>query len=139
MLAIGGCASVNRAGNAYEELFAPLEGLQRAGREIRSAPLKDVARGAGAWNHFEFARRLDEGLGLPRDQTCAAHWYQLADNTPYAFEDWSNAWVRPMIYQRSGIPQARIALRRLSRAGVTSSDDAASRCVDARRQIATGS
>lgn len=118
LLMVAACAPILKAGNAYEEAFAPLEGLQREGREMQAQPLGVVASGSGAWNAYELARRLELGIGVAKDPACAAVWYQRADRIEYDYEDWSNAYVRPLRYRRAGIPQARMGLRRLRAAGV---------------------
>jgi hypothetical protein len=117
VLLLGGCAGITQAGNAYDELFAPVEGLQRGGRVMQKEPLQSVAAGTTAWNDFELARRLDAGLGVARDPVCAVLWYREADRKPYTYEDWSHQSARPFTYTKIGIPQARIAIRRLQAAG----------------------
>ena len=122
-LCLIGCASghngVIKAGNAYADFFAPIEGLPTNARRLQSATLPAVLGGDRGWREYELGRRFELGVGgLPRDSACAVIWYRAAVASPYEQLDWGpGAGVKPPTVTRFGVPFARIALRRLENGG----------------------
>jgi hypothetical protein len=96
---------------------------------LMDRPLSEIGRYArfgSAWHRYEFARRLEYGVGAPRDPVCAVYWYERAAQTPRPYG--RTYATEPLGPGATGIWQAGIAVRRLAE-----KDDAARDAVDAAR------
>lgn len=83
-------------------------------RPLMGLPLTEVGRFArfgSAWHRFEFARRLETGFSIAKDEQCAAHWYRVAAETPRPFG--RTYATEPLGSGETGIVQSQVALRRL--------------------------
>lgn len=123
-LLASGCETLSKQATALDEARHGLEvqamtaalGAQPApARALADRPLVEIGRYArfgSAWHRYEFARRLELGLGVARDPACAVYWYGRADETVRPF---GQAYaIEPLGPGETGIWHARAAIRRLT-------------------------
>jgi len=122
--ALAGCSSVTQAGDAMEVFWSGIEGMPAEARDLEGVPIATLARfRPQGWGEYELGRRFEVGLGLPKDEQCAAVFYSAAAQSPYDITQsassysiatqstWTSA---PMRQRRFGLPWARAAFRRLN-------------------------
>lgn len=127
--ALIGCAGVRKAGQAYDELWAPIEGVPPKARALQTLPLDRVLGSLAGWDLYELGRRFEAGLaGAPKDLACASVFYRAASRAPYLDEDELKGF--PITTPRVGVPLARAKLKRLPPMDEEVLQSATSRCYD---------
>jgi hypothetical protein len=123
LVLLSGCtiSQIQQASAAYEDAFVPLENIGRFDRWRQKAPPARLLQDGHPDSLVELGRRSETGEGgMPKDRTCAAYWYQRAFGTPY--DEQTSTYAGGMVIdtgkvRRAGLPQARVALRKLMKAG----------------------
>ncbi|HEV2533715.1 hypothetical protein [Phenylobacterium sp.] len=133
LMTLAGCSAAQwqRANAAYEDAFVPIESIGRFDRWRQKVSPADLVRDGHPLSLVEIGRRYEVGAGLPKDRDCAGWWYSEALITWYdePQSGYAGGHVTSLgTLRRQGLPQARVALKRLRAAGpVTLLDGAQAR------------
>ena len=137
-----GCMGLGQVARSYEDGFASIESIGRFdGWRQKVTPAELRAKG-GAWDYLELGRRFEIGGGVPVDRDCAGYWYRTAFDTPYEEAKSSyggngqatGRWMET----RNGLPQARVAYRKLLKGGAVDMGVPEARCQPSARAKASG-
>jgi hypothetical protein len=117
VLAACSLREIERNGQILEERIAIMESgaVPPQVRRYAEMPFEEVEHRAArddAWARFEYARRLELGIGRPVDVQCAVYWFHMANNSNYT-RSAPPPQSPAQSVTTSGIPQARAAIRRL--------------------------